>query len=318
MVIGKIVLGGKMNSRRKTRNQKRRRQIIRNRLFVSIFLVLLVLLIKNAFSLGNRIEKASENLDLIGTAKDYSEKLSTEETKEEIVYDEATTKEEYINNINKASAVDKNAKIIIENLDELPDSMIKMAGRNPDTIDFIAKYIDNRIKYDFKYPKKIYKDLNYPYYIQWDQDWGYQEYGSGIIGDTGCAPTSLSMMLSGITNRRITPGDIAKLSHDNGYVGDYGTNWDLYPFIAQEFGLELKDIPKDEKKMITALDEGYSIIISVGPGQFTTVTHIMLIVGHDNQNRFMIYDPNNLENSEKVWSFHEFSDDIRKIWAFKK
>ena len=309
-----------MDRRKKTRSSKRKRQIFRNRLFLSIFLVFLILIIKNAFSLGGRIEKASENLDLIGTAKDYSEKIdSTEERlQQKIEYDEANTVEGYIKNIEKAAKVDKNAKLVLDNKDELPESMIKMAGRNPDTIDFIAKYIDNRIDYTYIYPNKIYKDLNYPYYIQWDQNWGYQEYGSGIIGDTGCAPTSIAMMLSGITNRRITPSDIAKLSHDNGYVGDYGTNWDVYPFIANEYDLELKDLPNSKNKITEALDDGYSIIVSVGPGTFTTVSHVMLIVDYDNQGRFLIYDPNNLNNSEKAWNFDEFSQDIKKMWAFKR
>ena len=306
-------------SSKRTRSAKRKRQIFRNRLFLSIFLVFLILLVKNAFSLGGRIEKASENLDLIGTAKDYSERVdATDEVQEQkIEYAEATTQEGYIQNIEKAAKVDKNAKLILDNLDELPESMIKMAGRNPDTIDFIAKYIDNRINYKYQYPNKIYKDVKYPYYIQWDQNWGYQEYGSGIIGDTGCAPTSISMMLSGITNRRITPSDIAKLSHDNGYVGDYGTNWDVYPFIAREYDLELKDLQNSKNKITEAIDNGYSVIVSVGPGVFTTVSHVMLIVDYDDQGRFLIYDPNSLQNSEKAWDYDDFSQDIKKLWAFK-
>ncbi len=309
-----------MNKKRNSRSRARKRQVFRNRLFLSIFLVLLILLIKNAFSLGNRMEMASENLDLIGTAKDYSPDKESEKgsKQKDIKYEEATSLEGYLGNIEKAAEVDKNAQIILDNREELPESMIKMAGRNPDTIDFIAKYIDNRIKYTYTYPNKIYGDLKYPYYIQWDQNWGYQEYGSGIIGDTGCAPTSLAMMLSGMINRRITPSDIAKLSHDNGYVGDYGTNWDLYPFIAKEYNLELKSIGTSEEEITKALDEGYSIIVSVGPGTFTTVSHVMLIIGHDDYGRLKIYDPNNLENSEKLWNYDEFSKDVKKLWAFKK
>ena len=44
----------------------------------------------------------------------------------------------------------------------------------------------------------------------------------------------------------------------------------------------------------------------------------MLIVDYDNQGRFLIYDPNNLNNSEKAWNFDEFSQDIKKMWAFKR
>ena len=43
------------------------------------------------------------------------------------------------------------------------------------------------------------KDGTVPLLMQWDERWGYESYGSGLIGWTGCGPTCLSMAAVGLT-----------------------------------------------------------------------------------------------------------------------
>ncbi|QQK08175.1 C39 family peptidase [Miniphocaeibacter halophilus] len=300
--------------------KKRKRQIMRNRLFLIIIIIVIVVLAVNIFSLGNGDDSDNRFTRLIGTSE--YDREDDEKNKRnnniDVEYSEATDEKGWKANIEKAKKVNENASVILENIDRIPEDLLKMAGTNPQTIDFVAKFADTSIKYKLNYPNKIYKDVDYPYYIQWDQRWGYKEYGSGVIGSAGCAPTSLAMMLSGLLGYNITPDEIADIAINNGHVGDYGTGWDIYPFIAREYNLDIKELEIDKEALLTELDKGNPVIISVGPGTFTTVSHVMLIVGNDDNNNLKIYDPNNLGNSEKTWDFDSFKEEVKKMWAFSE
>ena len=43
---------------------------------------------------------------------------------------------------------------------------------------------------------------NIPYYNQTDARWGYKSYGNSTIGHGGCGPTSLAMVVSGLTGEK--------------------------------------------------------------------------------------------------------------------
>ena len=306
-----------MNKRKTSKDvrKNRKKQVLRNRIFLVVFLILLILLVKNLVSLGDDKESSDRFFTLIGTGDSSTSTNKNDNIdNQDIGYVEATDSEGWIANITKATKVNKNAQVILDNAGNIRKELLKMAGTNPDTINFVAKYADPNIKYDDKYPSKIYKDLDYPYYIQWDQKWGYQDYGTGNIGNAGCAPTSLAMMLSGLTGEKILPSEVATLATKNGNVGDYGTDWNIYPFIAKEYNLGIKEIEKSNEAIIKELDKGNPIIISVDKGTFTTVSHVMLIVGHEG-GQLQIYDPNNLQNTEKLWDFNTFKNEVKNMWA---
>ena len=312
--------------RSKTDHKNKKKEIRRNRIFLVFFVFSVVFLVTNLVSLGSERKREDKFINLIGTAENYSKEDNNstdnininKDTENLVKYDIATEKEGWLANITKVVPNNPNAQLIIDNHENLPEDLFKMAGTNPDTIDFVAKYIDNTIRFKFKYPSRIFKDVKANYYIQWDQKWGFQEYGTGIIGNAGCAPTSLAMMLSGITGKNITPDEIATLATENGHVGDYGTNWDLYPFIADEFNLSVKTLMNDENAIKKELDNGNFVLVSVGPGTFTTISHVMLMVGYDENGYFKIYDPNNLQNSQKTWDYNIFSKEIKNIWSYSK
>lgn len=305
-----------MNKRKTSKDarKKRKRQVLRNRIFLVVFLILLILLVKNLVSLGDDKKSSDRFFTLIGTG-DSSTSKNNDIDDQKVEYVEATDREGWIANITKAKKTNKNAQVILDNVGNIREELLKMAGTNPDTINFVAKYADPNISYEDKYPSKIYKNLDYPYYIQWDQKWGYQDYGTGIIGNAGCAPTSLAMMLSGMTGERILPSEVATLATKNGNVGDYGTDWNIYPFIAKEYNLNIKEIEKSNNSIIKELDKGNPIIISVGKGTFTTISHVMLIVGHED-GQLQIYDPNNLQNTKKLWDFTTFQNEVKNMWVF--
>ena len=66
------------------------------------------------------------------------------------------------------------------------------------------------------------------------------------------------------------------------------------------------------------IDRGNPVITSVHPGKFTTVGHIILIVGKDNSGNYIINDPNSYNRTLKTWSYDELKTEIIAMWEFSK
>ena len=63
------------------------------------------------------------------------------------------------------------------------------------------------------------------------------------------------------------------------------------------------------------LEDGRVIVANVGPGVFTEIGHYLLVVGYED-GKFQINDPNSPANSQKLWEFEEFADQIKMMWSF--
>ena len=85
----------------------------------------------------------------------------------------------------------------------------------------------------------------FPLLLQWDERWGYGDYGKSNIAISGCGPTSLAMLIAGLTGKNdTTPYDIAKFAVEKGYYQDNaGTTWSLMSEGAKYFGLQVKELP---------------------------------------------------------------------------
>ena len=111
-----------------------------------------------------------------------------------------------------------------------------------------------------------------------------------------------------------------EFSEKNRYgVKGAGTQWTLFSEGAEKLGLDMKELTSEqiasEEKIAKVLDSGRLIVMNVKPGIFTTVGHYMLVVGYED-GKFRINDPNSRLNSEKLWEFEEFDQDIRMMWSF--
>ena len=66
---------------------------------------------------------------------------------------------------------------------EYPDSLVELLERNPETEEFVLRY---PFREDIPYDLSEYADSEIvPLFMQWDQRWGYETYGSDVIGN-GC------------------------------------------------------------------------------------------------------------------------------------
>lgn len=189
-------------------------------------------------------------------------------------------------------------------LDAYPEALVQLYARNPDARDFVRDY-----------PKK--KDLTptidlsglagsetVPLLLQWDERWGYREYNESIIGLAGCGPTCLSMVtiyLTGDTTK--DPLWMCRFAEQHQFnVPGSGSKWALISEGGQMLGLDVTQIPLDKDRIYRNLDVGNPIIVVVGPGDFTTDGHFLVLTGHDGD-RITLNDPNSTTNSGKSWDY---------------
>ena len=154
-----------------------------------------------------------------------------------------------------------------------------------------------------------------PLLMQWDSRWGYDAYGDSVTGLDGCGPTCLAMVCSGLKHdASITPRMVARyaMEHDY-YMEGTGTKWSLIPEGAEAFGINAQQIDTSEAAIHEALSQGQPVIVNVGEGHFTGSGHFLVLCG-EKKGKYIIHDPNSIENSSKLWKYDTFGGEIRAAW----
>lgn len=204
-------------------------------------------------------------------------------------------------------------------VEDYPERVVKLFEKTDDAEDFVLNYPLKRGQYSQDDLTSLEMSGDIPLLLQWDTRWGYFEYGSDVLGVTGCGPTCMSMVASYLLgNASLTPVYMAKFSAENGYVVDGGgTTWNLMSIGAEKLGLTVNVVPLHEATVLKYLQEGYPIICNVGPGYFTEGGHYIVFAGCvDGQ--IIIHDPNSKANSEKYWDFADIADQIKNMWAYSR
>ena len=199
---------------------------------------------------------------------------------------------------------------------EYPQSLIDLLERNPETEEFVLGY-----PFREEMPIDLGEyDLSQgvPLMMQWDKRWGYDPYGSDVVGITGCGPVCLAMAGYYVTgDERFSPDRMVKFAADNGYYSPgNGSSWTLISQGGPELGLEVTEIPLVEKRIFDNLEAGNPIICAMGKGDFTTSGHYIVLVGTEN-GLIRVNDPNSYENSETLWSYEQIEGQIRNLWVIQ-
>ncbi len=199
---------------------------------------------------------------------------------------------------------------------QYPKSLIELLDRNPETEKFVLNYpFREKEDYDLSGTDRS----TVPLFLQWDARWGYETYGSDMMAITGCGPTCLAMAGYYITGDAETfdPAAVAAFSEKNGYYASgYGSSWTLISEGGVKLGLEVIEIPLVEKRMKDNLEVGNPIICAMGPGDFTTAGHYIVLVGLQD-GKFIVNDPNSPEKSDQLWSYEQISSQIRNLWVIR-
>lgn len=199
-----------------------------------------------------------------------------------------------------------------------PESLIDLLERNPETATFVLEYPTAK---DQTYEIELSEYANtgtVPLFMQWDQRWGYLKYGSNVAGITGCGPVCLSMAAFYLTgDDAFSPDKMIRFASENGYcVKGSGSSWTLISEGGVKLGFDVAELPLDENRIRKNLEAGIPVITVVGPGDFTTSGHFIVMTGWEN-GKIRINDPNSTANSQKLWTYEEIKDQIRNLWAIR-
>lgn len=117
------------------------------------------------------------------------------------------------------------------------------------------------------------------------------------------------MIESYYQNRIVEPNEILNWSQNDYYVHNEGTSWQIFYDFAIEHGYQFENFGSNFYDAMEALNQNRIVIVSVQPGHFTEVGHILLIRGYDSENRKVyVNDPN--DNAEKMFSIQGIDEDI--------
>lgn len=204
------------------------------------------------------------------------------------------------------------------NAQDYPESLVELMERNPEATQFVLDYPQNADRHE---PIDLSSEVTsgeIPHFLQWDERWGYEIYGSDFLAITGCGPTCLSMVTCGLRgDLQWNPYAVACMAQEQGYYVDgVGSAWDLMDGGAQSLGLEVHNIGLDAESIRESLSAGMPVICTMGPGDFTTTGHFIVLAGLDSDGKIKVLDPNSIKNSERTWDLDDLIPQIKNLWAY--
>lgn len=203
---------------------------------------------------------------------------------------------------------------------DIPDYLIEFGEKYPEASNFVNMYPKNKDKHHIIDLKNEVTKGTLPLFIQWDTRWGYEKYGNGLIGTTGCGPTCLAMVICGLTgNTDVNPLTVANFSEEHGYyVTGQGTSWDLMTEGAYFFGINVETGTVTEDYISEHLTSNTPMICSMYPGDFTYTGHFIVLSGFDSEGNIIVHDPNSYIKSRKHWSLKKMLPQIRALWSYSE
>ena len=160
--------------------------------------------------------------------------------------------------------------------------------------------------YNTDYGDITFSDAETPvvYYNQTDSRWGNKMYGkSGTIGEAGCGPTALAIAVASLTDRKVTPYDVAQWSVQNGYRCEgNGSYHSLIPAGGEHYGLTVTGIGSDGNQLVEALQAGDLVIAIMSKGHFTNGGHFIVLRGVTEDGNILVADPASVKRSNQEWA----------------
>ncbi len=203
----------------------------------------------------------------------------------------------------------------LKNADDYPEELVEAVRKNPEMVDFAKDYRKTEKRASGTITKKECSK-GIPLFLQWDERWGYVSYGDNMIGLSGCGPTCLSMVATGLTGRKISPDTVARHAMKAGYYQEgSGTSWSLMTEGAKSYGITGYEIRLDRDKVLEELESGHPVICSMRPGDFTTEGHFIVLAGVED-GKIRVHDPNSRQRSNVLWPYEKLEAQIKNLWAY--
>ena len=170
---------------------------------------------------------------------------------------------------------------------------------------------------------------NYTVYDQYDKKWADVPYGSGTIGNAGCGPSAMAMIITTLTNTQVTPADTATYGAAHGTaVNDpagktAGSYHNVHSVIGEHWGLTATHIGKDVAAANQGLRAGGMLILAgQGGAPFTSLGHFIAVRAVTADGKWLIADSNGktgADNSTKEWDPNDVLSKVSDyVWLLKK
>ena len=201
---------------------------------------------------------------------------------------------------------------------EIPEALQVFAEKYPEAADFVNDYPAHYRDRPSKDVSGEVKKGVVPLFIQWDERWGYEDYGGNYFAVNGCGPTCLSMVVCGLTGETdANPYAVACYSEQQGYyTPGSGTSWSLMTQGAAHYGLDAERVTLSADAIADTLARGRVIIASMKPGDFTYTGHFIVLTGLDRDGRVRVNDSNSRLNSAKSWDAQVLVDQMKAAWSY--
>ena len=151
------------------------------------------------------------------------------------------------------------------------------------------------------------------YYNQLDERWENVMYGqSSAIGEAGCGPTSMSIVISTLTGKAHDPVELSKWSVANGHRCEGNSSYhSLIPGAAEGYGLSCKgDLSAQD--IVDALSSGKLVVAIMSKGHFTTGGHFIVLRGVTAEGKILVADPASHRRSNQEWDLSLIMNEARK------
>jgi hypothetical protein len=152
---------------------------------------------------------------------------------------------------------------------------------------------------------------------QCDDRWGGDPYigggGQSTICESGCGPAAMSMAITALTGKTVTPVDTIEYANtQNIYVPGTGSSWSVAPILAEHWGLQANNIANTVAAVNETLRNGGLVVTSgSGAAPFTSGGHYIVIRGISEDGKWKVGDSNGTigqQNSLKLWDPQQILD----------
>ena len=140
------------------------------------------------------------------------------------------------------------------------------------------------------------------YFNQLDERYCNEPYGTDHIGGYGCGPTSMSIVVSSLTDEMVDPIEMSEWAYENGYwCSKSGSYHSLIPGAAQTWGLTVEGCTASEpQRIVDALSEGKLVVAIMTKGHFTNGGHFIVLRGVED-GKILVADSASYTRSQQLW-----------------
>lgn len=166
-------------------------------------------------------------------------------------------------------------------------------------------------------PQAEWQQGSLPELYQTDAQWATHSYANASFSETGCGPTCLTMAYVYLTgDTSISPTAMADRATEGGYASKEGTAWRFMSEEAQRLGLQVMEFALSKEVLDSHLLEGNPVVCIMGPGDFTSSGHFIVIAGLNDDGSYRVHDSNSVERTNSSWSFEQLYSQHLNAWAY--